>query len=39
MEDELAALEVKEGSLWKKTKMLTKRCEVIPPLKVGSRKS
>jgi hypothetical protein len=33
--DELAALEVKEGSLWKKTRMLTKRREAIPPLKEG----
>jgi hypothetical protein len=35
--DELAALEVKEGSLWKKTRMLTKRREAIPPLKEGRR--
>jgi hypothetical protein len=33
--DELAVLEVKEGFLWKKTRMLTKRCEAIPPLKEG----
>jgi hypothetical protein len=33
--DELAALEVKEGSLWKETRMLTKRREAIPPLKEG----
>jgi hypothetical protein len=35
MEDELAALEVREGSLWKKTRALTKRRDGIPPLKMN----
>ena len=36
MEAEQAALEVKEGSLWKKTKILTKIHKALFPLKVAN---
>jgi hypothetical protein len=36
LEDELAVLQVCEGSLRKKTRMLMKRREGIPPLKSNS---
>jgi Reverse transcriptase (RNA-dependent DNA polymerase)/Endonuclease-reverse transcriptase len=36
LQDELSALDTQDGSLWRKTKRLTKRREGIPPLKVAN---